>query len=625
VLIDAQRKPRVTDFGLAREGEVPAVAPSEVKEGKVAGTVGFLAPEQVRRQRVDARSDQFSFCLSLYLGLYREAAFSKDVDLLTPLPPVRPAPKDSVVPGWLRRVVLKGLSDDPAARYPSMHALIAALEADPARKRRDLLVNAASLSLVAALAAVALLFMQRDTPEQRTQKECLARVDGELESLWSTRRRATIQEQFSRVRADDGIGADTWIRVNARIGPEIEDWKNTSKAACVLRGDAAVRARWMSCLEERRKTFGGMSDLFARADATVVENALNTVIQEVTPASSCKSVEQATVAAVEGSTSADEQMRSGLALARVLRAAGKYPEAIVEALNVINIASDKDARHVEAEAMLLVGELYVQLDAPNAEENLREAIAAAERVGNDELRARAWIALTSWYSTPGRVARGKSVDASWADRQARSILRRLGNPPLLLASQLMGAGALAQATGDSIEAQRTFEKAVDILAALLPDDHPFLLRARSSLGKSLPAARGLPLLRAVLQTREKVFGPNHPETATAHHNLGGKLMNDQDCQTALSHFETALEIKLKQPMADPKRLGREHVSVARAYKCLLQLTETETHLKLGVSLLKDADDEQKDALTLLVEVMTLLERPASEQRAFREKLLGLQQ
>jgi serine/threonine protein kinase len=71
VLIGADRRPRVGDFGLVsitrateREG---TTEPGATRHGAVLGTPGYMSPEQMRGETSDAQSDQFSFCVALYV------------------------------------------------------------------------------------------------------------------------------------------------------------------------------------------------------------------------------------------------------------------------------------------------------------------------------------------------------------------------------------------------------------------------------------------------------------------------------------------------------------------------------------------------------------------------------
>src|SRR4029079_17520532 len=103
--------------------------------GELLGTPLYMSPEQFHGRRTDAKADQFSFCVALYQALYGAHPFRSEQlgELMADVSAgnVRPPPPKSNVPAWLRRVLLRGLSVDPAQRWPSMTALAAALARDP--------------------------------------------------------------------------------------------------------------------------------------------------------------------------------------------------------------------------------------------------------------------------------------------------------------------------------------------------------------------------------------------------------------------------------------------------------------------------------------------------------------
>ena len=115
--------------------------------GAILGTPRFMAPEQQLGETVDERADQFSFCVSLYWTLYGEFPFAAATqeDMLDAILTGRisPPPAGATVPRRLRQVMLRGLAGNPAARFPSMAMLLAALRADPQAARRRWLVSAA--------------------------------------------------------------------------------------------------------------------------------------------------------------------------------------------------------------------------------------------------------------------------------------------------------------------------------------------------------------------------------------------------------------------------------------------------------------------------------------------------
>jgi hypothetical protein len=195
VLLARDGRARVVDFGLVRApsaGDQPSRRPSRdvyapmslTISGAVLGTPAYMAPEQHRAEVADHRSDQFSFCVSLYEALYGLRPFAGDtyrelvVNILEGQ--VRPPPEGTEVPVALQRILERGLASAPADRYPNMTALLddlaatqveeAAVAAVPrvgepaaAPGRRGLALALASGLLVAAGAvALALGLAQRD-------------------------------------------------------------------------------------------------------------------------------------------------------------------------------------------------------------------------------------------------------------------------------------------------------------------------------------------------------------------------------------------------------------------------------------------------------------------------------
>ncbi len=173
VLVGDDGRVRVMDFGLARPagewvpvGDVAvtdqtsdssvshdAFATPLTRTGALMGTPAYMAPEQHVGLAADARSDQFSYCVALYEGLYGERPFRGDslaaLAFDVTQGKVGPARAGPQVPGWVRRVLLRGLAVEPEKRWPGMDALLAALRADPREKRRRWFAAAAVTALVA--------------------------------------------------------------------------------------------------------------------------------------------------------------------------------------------------------------------------------------------------------------------------------------------------------------------------------------------------------------------------------------------------------------------------------------------------------------------------------------------
>jgi hypothetical protein len=142
IFITFDGRAKILDFGLAKlthgdgrqsQTEIPTRR-MDTDAGAVMGTVGYMAPEQVRGQKVDHRADIFSFGAVLYEMLAGRRAFRGEsaADTLSAIlkedPPDLSESNSAVSPA-LERLVLHCLEKNPAARFQSASDLAFALEA----------------------------------------------------------------------------------------------------------------------------------------------------------------------------------------------------------------------------------------------------------------------------------------------------------------------------------------------------------------------------------------------------------------------------------------------------------------------------------------------------------------
>jgi eukaryotic-like serine/threonine-protein kinase len=131
ILLDANREPYVTDFGLAKRADA---VQAQTRTGAVMGTPAYMAPEQARGEKgLSVAADVYSLGAVLYELLTGRPPFRAETPLDTVLQvlekePERPRARDAGIDRDLETVCLKCLEKDPARRYGSAEALAEDLE-----------------------------------------------------------------------------------------------------------------------------------------------------------------------------------------------------------------------------------------------------------------------------------------------------------------------------------------------------------------------------------------------------------------------------------------------------------------------------------------------------------------
>jgi predicted Ser/Thr protein kinase len=276
VLVDAEDRPHITDFGLARSLELADVAAAEGDTAGSAGTPEYMAPEQTSDPRSTPASDQFAFCVALFEALlgahpYARTSYGELASTLRGrgLEPTQTLLREHYItdlqammlrgelrwpraardlPGWLRAALSRGLATDPERRFPSMDALISAIESGErrARHRRWFLGSAGVLGV--GLLGGWLLFA-RDPVAQ-----CEAAGDA-FAPAWNEDQRAAFRRRF-------GDAADPAVDVADRYA---DGWRTTAVELCRrthVVGDQspALLDTRMACLELGREEFAAMRE-----------------------------------------------------------------------------------------------------------------------------------------------------------------------------------------------------------------------------------------------------------------------------------------------------------------------------------------------------------------------------
>jgi eukaryotic-like serine/threonine-protein kinase len=138
VIVDADGRAKVTDFGIARAG-----ASDMTQTGSIMGTAQYLSPEQAQGHAVSAASDIYSIGIMLYELLTAHVPFEGESAVSIALKqvnerPERPSVLTPAITPELEEVVMRALEKDPARRYHDAEAFISALQA--AREGTDTVI-----------------------------------------------------------------------------------------------------------------------------------------------------------------------------------------------------------------------------------------------------------------------------------------------------------------------------------------------------------------------------------------------------------------------------------------------------------------------------------------------------
>jgi eukaryotic-like serine/threonine-protein kinase len=171
---------KVLDFGLAKllqqTDQDATVSLALTAPMAVLGTLPYAAPEQLRCEKTDARTDIWGFGTVLYEMAtsqrpFREQVSTRLTDAILHEPPSPPQALNGAIPAELERIILKCVEKDPENRYQSAKELAVDLRrleatstgvtlAPPLRKRpRRWLVRAIGGAGVSALIAVTFLLL----------------------------------------------------------------------------------------------------------------------------------------------------------------------------------------------------------------------------------------------------------------------------------------------------------------------------------------------------------------------------------------------------------------------------------------------------------------------------------
>jgi tRNA A-37 threonylcarbamoyl transferase component Bud32/tetratricopeptide (TPR) repeat protein len=510
--LESTRELGATQLGATQLGATrDARAPGHLTEtGTVAGTPAYMSPEQFERRPTDARSDQFSFCVALWEAVHGARPFAgRSLDELTENVVagrlVEP-PAASKVPAWVRRVLERGLATDPAARWPSMPALLAELDAKPA------LAHGADFAAGAA-----------------------ARLAGTWEApvagnAVSTPAKAEMHRAF--LATGKAYAADAFTGASAVLDRFARRWTEIYIDACEathVRGEqsAEVLDLRMAALAEGLADLKALCRLFAEATPAVVENAVSAATALGT-LERCQDVNLLRAAvrppADAATRAAVEALRARLVDVRALLRVGRVAEGLEASGPLLEEARRLAYGPLLAEVLLVHGTLLneaARIDQAAAV--LEEAVWAAELARHEEAAAEA---ATHMVYLAGYAAMKFELAELWG-RHAETLLRRMGGHDLLWGWYLNNRSATREQQGRLVEAIEDMRLAIAAkeraLGPLAPDVGGSIGNLSNQLASRGDFAAAFEASQRAVDIVGAGFGPDHPRTAIYLSNHGELL------------------------------------------------------------------------------------------------------
>jgi tetratricopeptide (TPR) repeat protein len=609
ILIDRQDHARVTDFGVARIVDTnvrPATAEGWTDDGATlpcgAGTPAYMAPEQHAGDPAGPAADQYSFCLTAWEALTGEYPFQIDEDardlavtfsggldatgpLTHPLERLADQKRTWRAPAKVRTLpdrwgvaLRRGLLPDPAERFASMEALLAAL--DPPRRRRwPYVVGAAGLAGLAVAGWVSAFDLGA---------RCQG-ADAALGDAWDDATRTGIEAAIL------GTGLDyapaVWTEVSADLDDYARQWVAGHTDACEASAihheqSETLMGLRMACLDRARTELTAVTHVLRELDDTSLPRA-HRVVAGLPPIAHCAEVaslqgDQAPPSPAEAEAVAS--LRAAIARSKSLHRAGRVPEA-----HEVMVAAAAQAKAVAYEPVHV--EVLVELaivqekngEYEPAKATFAEAAKLATKVGMSERALRAQRGLL--YVVASRLHDPKQAQAylhiveGLVEREGNQTADRaeLASDRALLAfetadyeasvafqresvalfEEAMGPRALSpiygrrkvagtlRNMGEYEAAETEFRQLVALQTDWLGAEHPEVLETRCDLAQVLfrqgKYAESEAELRATLPPQEKILGVGHPVMLMYRATLAEALAAQDRNDEAEAEFRTALK------------------------------------------------------------------------------------
>jgi serine/threonine protein kinase/tetratricopeptide (TPR) repeat protein len=580
VLVGSDGRLRVADFGLARRVGAPSepttpnpiLSSSALSDERVTGrhttlsskltmtgarvgTPAYMAPEQFQGLEVDARADQFGFCVALWEALHGERPFTGDnlPALMFAVQQARVHESGRArVPSWLRRVVLRGLAWEPEARWPDMDSLLAALARDPSRQT----VLWSVIGAVTIATAVTVAAIVRDDP-QDSSEPCAGAAAAFAETYDDADREA-IASRFAAHQA-----LETSELLLPALDRWADDWRGQWRDTCEatqVRAEQSTEMfdRRMACLERHRRRMDALVGLLREADGELLLDALSSLERVGSPGDCAR---ESLLGGVPLPSDPEQRaevdrLAAELDAAGALLAVGKPQEAEARLAKVEADVAAAGWDPLQTELKWLHGwTLGQRREFEASEQALTEAAERAIAIGDDRLAIEALLAQAD-YGTEWEPRARESLRLIGV---AEALAQRLGSPPALLVQIELTRGRVQHLDGKWQPSLAAAERALEYAKQAEPE--PGLLTAdaehaiASALYRMGRYRDGLPHVDRAIALWTATLGANNGRLGKAYNIKALYAMGLGDHEEAVATLQAHLRFS-------EARNGPEHLNVS---------------------------------------------------------------